>query len=295
MNIEILKEKLFEYIKELGEIEVIDQTLSLAIFLKKINNLIEEKMEKIENELNSKMSLYNVKNGKFESKKEEILKKYKLELNKVVEKYEDRYINIQLELQGINSNQKIVLANWQKILEEREEIIKNGEQKQYLDRKKILEYKQENTLSSQEFYECDRLLKELINPMENIETKANACIEKFNNYNTLIDECLIEANICEKEAIDCIEDVVKYQFNDKLAQISLFTKINNFINKIVYRFSGSSKFEKEVINKMEADLEKIQRENNEIINNIEYKSCHFTVTILHMREKINEEFKLAIS
>lgn len=295
MNIEDIKEKLLENIKELGEIEVVDQSLSLAIFLKKVNNLITEKLEKIENEINSKMSLYNVKKDEFESRKQDILKKYQLEFDKVLEKYEDRYINIQLELQGINSNQKIALANWQKVLEEKEEIIKNGEQQKYIARKKELEYKMENTLKSQEFYECDKLLKELINPMENVEIKSNACIEKFNNYNTLLDECLIEANICEKEAIDCIEAVVKYQFNDKIAKVNPFSKINIFMNKIIYKFSGKSKFEKQVIKKMEEDLEKIQSENSEIIKDIEYKSCHFTATILDMREKINEEFKFAMS
>ncbi len=295
MNIEILKGRLLENIRELGEIEVVDQSLSLAIFLKKTNNLIAEKLEKLENELNSKMILYNVKNGEYESRKEEILKKYQFELDKVLEKYEDRYINIQLELQGINANQKIAIANWQKILEEKEKIIKNGEQQRYIDRKKELEYKLENTLKSQEFYECDKLLKELINPIENVEIRANNCIEKFNTYNTLLDECLIEANICEKEAIECLESVVRYQFNDKIAKIDFFTKINSFINKIAYKFSGKTKFEKDVIKNIEADLERIQSENSEIIKDIEYKSCHFTATILKLREKINAEFKFAIS
>ena len=295
MGREIIGVKLLESIKELSDLELIDEQLCLGIFLKKADNLISEKMQKIEVELDSKMDLYSSRTSENENKKREIIERYKTEFNRVLEKYEDRFINIQLELQGIQSNQKIALANWRKVLDEKDNLLASNVYQEYIERKQSLEYKMENAMKSDEYYECDRLLKELKDPIEKVESKADACIEKFNNYNELINECLIEANICEKEALESLEKVIKYNFNDKLAKNSPFTKITRFFNKIIFKFSGPSKFKKEVISKMEFDLSNIQNENTEIVKVIEEKNCNFVATILIMREKINEQFKVAIS
>lgn len=286
---------LIDAIKELGDLELIDSQLSMGIFIKKTNEFVSEKIQSIESELNQKMEFYNIKSSELDSKKIDIVQKYSEEYENISEKYQERFLNIQLELQNAQSNQKIALANWKKMIDEKDSLLKSETYKNYISRKKTLEYNLENTLKSDEFYKYDKLLKELVDPVDRIVIKENACIEKFNNYNEIINECLIEMNICEKEAFEALNSVSTYLSSNKLALQKGINPISKFINKLLFKFSGAKKFQTEVINKFETDLQKIESENDNVIKEIENKNYEFVSTIVVMRDNINEKFKLAIS
>ena len=65
------------------------------------------------------------------------------------------------------------------------------------------------------------------------------------------------------------------------------------INKILARIAGSSKFEKDVIQKMEKELTEIGKDNDNTINIINEQTINLVAMIEKVREELNSEFKLA--
>lgn len=249
-------------IEELGKIELNDASINLAIFNAMTRKCINERLDFLKNDLNANMKLYNVKPEKVRNQVEKILSGFEEELYKIVEQYKFRFNNIQLELQEIESNQKIALANFCTATKERNKVLKSNDIKL---RENWIEY----------------------------QNNANACIKKYNDYNELINECLIEFDICKKEFLEAMDKSLTISQEKGLAKTQ--SKIQIFINKIRFLFSGKSKFENNVIERRKKQIISIEISNEKLIEETQNKITNFTATMSMIRDNINHEFRLLVS
>lgn len=245
-------------IEELGNIELNDALINLAIFNKDIEDAISKRLEFLKNDFDSKRILYNVGANMFSKQKEEILGQYGALLNKVSENFVYRFHNIQLELQEIESNQKIALANFSKVISD----------------------KNKNHNLSNEL-------------LRKYNKKARACLAKYNDYNELVNECLIEINICKKELNETLDKILT--ISQELELIQKQNKMQLFISKIRYIFNGRKKFENNIIKKRRNDISNIQDISEDITKETHNKTINFTATISAMRDRINQEFAIMVS
>ena len=248
--------ELSQDIQELGRIELNDATLNIAIFDKMVEENINNRIDFLKNYFDSKKAVYDINSNKMDDQIEDIINRYSVLLNKVAEHYKFRFNNIEIELQEIEANQKIALANFINIITDKIKL----ENSNKLTRENLIKY----------------------------QKKIVACINKFNNYNELIDECLIEINICKKEFIEAFDEIL--EISSEVAMVEKQTKIQMFINKLKFLFVGKARFQENIIRKKTDDLLNI--ENKLLIEDIEKKDVDFSSTILAMRENINRKFML---
>ena len=93
------------------------------------------------------------------------------------------------------------------------------------------------------------------------DKKQVALIEKYNNYDVIINEFIKKLDECIDNSINDFNEIVKYR-NSNLDTIKKSNIIVNLIHKIMNKFSSKSKIEKEVIQKMESELLEIENNDN---------------------------------
>lgn len=250
--------ELSQDIQELGRIELNDATLNVAIFDKIIEENINNRIEFLKNYFESKKVLYGINSSKVDSQIEDIVNRYSVLLNKIAEQYRFRLNNVEIELQEIESNQKITLANFINAITDKIKLEKS------------------NDLTKENLIKCQK--------------KVVACINKYNNYNELINECLIEINICKKEFVEVLDEIL--EISSEVAMVKKQTKIQMFINRIKFLFSGKTRFQENIISKKTNDLSNIESKDKSLIDDIEGKSVAFSAIILAMRENINRKFMI---
>ncbi len=257
--------KLMECINELEEIESIDTKLTFAIFRSSAYSKIESMVNKLKQRIEEQMKASKISNDTYDAKNKEMIKKYEDELRKIYVEYENSIINVQLEMQEAESNQKIAIANLKKINDMKNE-----------------------ALQKQEYIE------QLINNPElhkQYTNKVDAYIEKFNNYNKIIDECLIETELVRQEFLRTLDEVDIIDENNQLT-----TKNESFfqglINKIKSLFSNKKSYETQFVNPTEENITKLENENVERIKEVSRKNVKFLATIIVMKKKINQYFNL---
>ncbi len=130
------------------------------------------------------------------------------------------------------------------------------------------------------------------NFMQNFK-KLEALVNKYAGYNEIILECEAKLNDCILATKKDFEQITKYR-NPSIAVIEKGNFITNIINKILNKFSGKSKFEKEVINKMEKELLEVEKNNILNLEIIDKQTINLVAKIEELREIMNSEFKFAV-
>lgn len=284
--------RLMEKINELSQLEILEIELTFGIFKNILDEKINEKVECLNAELDSKNNLYNIKT-KFIDDEEDIINNYKNELKRIKEKFENRIVNISIEMHAAQNNQIMALANFKKISDEKKELINSDNYQNIWKRKKSLEQALKNARNIEEYNKYKEALQKIQDPLDLYNMSANSCIKKFNNYNNIINECLIEVEICKKEAIETLDSILN--FEQKVDIIKKPNKINEFINRFKFMIGGKSKFHENVIDKMKNDMQQLKSDNEIRIKDINDKNIKFTAAILIMKRKINQENKMVSS
>lgn len=252
--------ELMELINQLGQIETIDTEITFAIFRSSTQKKMEEKVNELINKIKEQMITYGIDNKEYEEQNEKIISKYKETLKKMYTEYENSIISIQLEMQEAEINQKIAIAGF----------------------KKVADIKKENMAMLQNNPEA----------LQKYIDKENACIIKYNDNNTILDECLIETEMCRKEFIQELDRI-----NIITEEMRLTKKSNKFqeiIQKIKNVFNGKKYYET-FLNNIEENILKLSNINEPKIKEVHNQNVKFIATIIVMRNKINKNFKLAVS
>jgi len=279
---------LLERIKELSNIELQEQLLRLAIFNNKVYSNYEEKIKIISNNFEEQLQYYG-KTDIFNDEKEKIIGRYNEEFQKIYDKRREQFINILIEIQEMQANQKIALANVESVYKSRDSIFESEEYKEYLENKNKYEYIINITKNSSDIEKYKSKLIKLRNPLDFYNNKLVALVDKYEKYDGLVFEC-------EKKLDDCIiateedfESVMKYRNNNLVEQ----KKENIIIRLFKKLFSGKRKFKKEVVEKMNIEIDDIQNNNAKLLEIIESQTINLIAKIEELRYDINYEYNIA--
>ncbi len=249
-----MEDKLMKLIKKMTEIETVELEFLFAKFNKELQENYNEKISIIENNINSQIQYFGKKVEEYSNEKQNIIRRYADEFQKIYNKRKEQYYNIIIEIQEVQSNQKIALVN-------------------FLTTVKQMKKAPEKLIDS-------------------YDKKLVALVAKYDNYDAIIKECEKKLEECINCSKDDFNKIMKYR-SLSLTQENKVNIIISFIKKILGKFFGKSKIQKEVIDKMGDELIDIEKNNNNIIEIINEQTIELIAKIEEARDQINLEFKLS--
>jgi len=285
--------QLMQEIKNLSEVEVQKLEVQFAKFNKEVNSYFEEKIISLEENINSQIKFYGKKLEECVEEKEKILNKYKEEFQKSYDIRKEQFFNIQTEIQELEANQKIALANFKKIVEDKDRLLESKVYSDYMHKKEEFQKIIDSTLNHEEFDRYTKLLEELVDPLDSYSKKLSALVNKYAGYDEIIAECEKKLEECTQATKGDFNKITKYR-TTALAVNKKGNFITSFLKKIFSRLGGSSKIEKEVFKKMQDELIDVEKDNTESVNEINNQTINLIAKIEELREVMNAEFKLAI-
>lgn len=289
----MLNKRLFDQIKEASEIQLQKSQILLAIYSRKIEEIVEKNVNDLKDKIRFNLEQYGVNESLYSNRINEIIKKYYSEIETITTEYENLYANVEIELQEAVSNQQIAVVNVSRILDYKAKFLRSEEYKKYLKTKEELKYQLENSVQKAEFDEITKRIENLVDPLEMYDKKVNACIEKFNKYKEVIKACEEKKNECIKSVENELEKLLVL-YSEKSLAVS--KKSNGFfgIFKIFNLINGKSKFEKRILDDLEIKLIDMNGKSESIVNVIETNVIEFVAKIKTMKNAINAEYDLAI-
>ena len=291
---ENLGTRLMTQIRDLSELEVQKLEIQIAKFNKEISSYYETKISTIEENIDSQIEYYGKNVSDHENEKNRILDKYKKEFQKIYDIRKEQFFNIQDEIQELQANQKIAFANFKKVADDRKAFEESSKYSEYILKRQELENIINSTVNKEEFEKYSELLANLKDPLETYTSKLEALVNKYAGYDEIILECEAKLTDCILSAKKDFDEIAKYR-NTNVAILENGNFITNLINKILSRFAGKSKFEKDVIQKMESELVEVEKSNLEITNAINEQTIYLVAKIEELRDVINSEFNIAIN
>lgn len=217
-------EKLNENMQNLENVENEISMLQLAIYQKSIEKLKDCKMNEIREFFEQQSRFYNQKSEKYEYEIEKNINNYKEQLEKLINAYDNVYVNIFKIMQNAMDNQKIALAN----------IVT------------LTEKLQKEKLTNEE--------------TQKIKNTIIACAQKKLNYSVIIEECRARIKWCiENVQADINEVFINNIYQLQIYEDNIFTRIKRIIfNKI----SGKSKFKRFLENYENEYIKDIKSKNS---------------------------------
>ena len=122
---ENIEKKLMQVIEDFSNIEVLELEFKFAKFNQELKKIYDEKIKFIEDNLDNQIKFYGKNIEDCKSEKEKILSKYTIEFQKIYDQRKEQFLNIQAEIQEMQSNQKIALANFKKVIENKNAFLKS--------------------------------------------------------------------------------------------------------------------------------------------------------------------------
>ena len=249
-----LEKMLINKLKKLNEIEQNKSRVLTAIFIKTANELKNQKIKAMQDNILNQADFYNQDINKYDKFYNEVMNKYTNQLSQIINIYTELFINIQMELQEAECNQKIAITNVKKSID------------------------MKNSLSESSPIEI----------IENYRKKIDACMQKKYNYDIIIENCEKELEQCSEKMIAHINLL----FGDKSSQVSLRNEegFMKYINKFINRFTGANKFNTYVITPTNIEVE--TRDNNLPIlsGEIKDKTIDFVAKIKQAKDETNKIF-----
>jgi|GEM_PF-923964 hypothetical protein len=217
-------EKLNENLYNLDNIENEISMIELAIYQKSIEELKNKKINEIREFFEQKARFYNQKTEKYNYEINNNIEKYKIQIDKLINTYDNLYVNVFKIMESAINNQKNAIAN----------IVT------------LTERIQKEDLKDEE--------------VEKISNTIIACAEKKLNYAVIIEECKARIKWCIEDALNNIDEIFKnniYQL--QIYDENIINKIKrNFFNIIF----GKSSYKKFVDNYEIEYLKDIKQKNN---------------------------------
>ena len=281
--------KLLRMIKELSQLETNEIELMLGIFKKRITDRVNDYMRKISEDFSLKCEYYGKSHEELREIREEILGGYEREFSRISDRLQEQYINLILELQEIQANQKIALTNYKKMIDAKLDIEQTQEYIEYKNDLEEWSKKRELATEQDIIEECDRALSELKNPVSSYEYKIDTIIIKYGNYCDLENECYKKLEECSSRIDSSIDSVMQYdtEWLDNPRKYGIFAVIKKTLNKIF----GGSKFEKEFLRPTKAKIKTIRSNTDVLIENIRDNTVRYIDTLNKYKNKIKQTSK----
>lgn len=249
---------LMDKLTQLNELEMKKSTVLAVIFQKTTQEIKEKKMQDLKKSFEEQIKYYDQYLEDYEEDYQQISTQYEQQLTKILEEYKMLYINLYLELQEAECNQKIAITNYQKSCDTKQEMVGRVH----------------------------------VDKIEAYDRKVKACFQKKNNYDIIINECEKTLDKCAMNMTKKINSL----FSDKSSQIvvreeGLFTKI---INKVKNIFQGKTKFNTYVLEPWKVELEMMENKLPDVINDIQQEAILFVAKMKQAKAQTNQIFEQMI-
>lgn len=183
-----------ENIKNIDNLDNELAMINLAIYQKSVDSIKKEKIQNLKNYFENETSKYGINADKYKDEIKLNLDKYEEQINKLVNVYDDMYLNVFKMMQTAVNNQKIAIANI------------------------ITELDKRNS---------DNVAKETNNVII-------ACIQKKLNYSVIVDECYARLKWCTDEIEKDLNEIFTNDFTQlQIYEKNLFIRLRiMFLNKL---------------------------------------------------------------
>ena len=285
-------ERLLTQLTEMSKIEASRLQVQFAIFNKRLNEFYSRRMGIIIKNFDDQAEFYGKKMEECVESRNNIISRYDAEFQKIYDIRKEQFYNVITEIQELQGNQKIAMANIMKINAKIEDLSNSRLYKEYIMNKEEYENIINTTLSKVEFDKYIALLEDLRDPIEEQYKILYALAEKYDRYQSIIDECEKKLIEIRKATVADFETIVKYRTNGiAINKPNIFT---NIINKVMNILGIKSRFDKDVVKKMESEILDIQKEDNEIIKNVSLQTISLVAMIEATRAEVNNVYASAV-
>lgn len=223
---EKVSQALIKMLNEITNIETILSKVNAAIFIKKSENMMKEKISYLYNLLQMEASSFNQKPDKEFNLVDSIINTYRKKLNIVYDELYLQYVNIQNEIGDARLKQKAAMINYQKVVNDQE-----LNSKDYNNLK--LKIKNKNDVYEKIIKKCEEQFKKCIDDFEsqidnNFYIESNLKIIDENRIFTKLKNIIVNffvGSSLYKETLD------KYQA--KVDNIDTEKIVENFRNETI--------------------------------------------------------------
>lgn len=253
-------ERLVESLNEVSNLEVKEASLLIAIIKKNIEDLINKNMQKLNEDFLEKCEYYGRSITDVNTEKTEILNSYKEEFYKIASKFEEEYMGISLELQEAQANQKISIANMKKVIDMK---------------KKYIESEEYKTSSGNADVSIDVYNR-----------RIDKLADKYIKYCGLEQACLYKLKKCNSRVENAISSVMQFEVG-QLAIIEK-NKVLEIFSKILLKITGAKRFEKEYIFTKKQNIEKIRKNTENVVNELDEEFKNTLIILDAYNSKITQ-------
>lgn len=256
-----VSERLMSTLNEISNIEVTEISLLISIIKKNITDLINKNIKILSDEFLEKCEFYGRSISQVNSEKVELLNCYKEEFNRIASKFEEEYMNLSLELQEVQANQKIAIANMKKVVDMKAKYIESEEYKNT----------SENSEVSIDVY----------------NRKIDMLADKYIKYCGLEQACIVKLKECNERIENAINSVMQYEVANKIAIVEK-KSIFKFFSQLFKKFSGEKRFQREYIDRKRENLEKIKVSTDTVLVELDKQINDSLIILEAYSSKINQ-------
>ncbi len=249
---------LMDKLTKLNKLEIKKSKVLAVIFQKTTENMLDQKLQSLESNFKEQAEFYGQKLENYEDFYQNMIQKYKEQLLQMISSYKELYVNVYLELQEAECNQKIAITNLKKCSDIKQKLMEQAN----------------------------------INKAEEYHQKVKACLQKKNNYDLIINRCEKDLENC----VVHFEKQLNALFGDKSTQISLKEEgaIQKMFQKIRNLWSGKTKFNSYVVEPINVELDMMDSKLPDIVNEIGQKTLTFVAKIKQAKSETNRIFEQMI-
>ena len=280
------EKKLIGIIKELSQLQSSEIDLMVAIFNRNINNIISEYMIKISDDFSLKCKFYKRNEVDVEKIKTEIISSYEREFEKISDRFNEQFINIIYELQEAQLNQMVIITNYKHAIEEKENFKSSKEYKNYINKIEEFTLSRDNAETKADFDKFDKALVNLKNPITYYEEKIDLIVQKYGAFCALEEDCYSKLEECTNNAKIAIDSVMKY--DKEWIDVKRKANIFSFFNKLLNRFVGAKKFEKEFVSKKVENIKLITENTDKLIEDTRKDTVIYVEAIAAQKDQIKK-------
>lgn len=280
------KDELFKIIKDLSQVETREIELMLAMFRRCIKDTVNSYMKRISEDFYTRCEFYGRAVEEVREIREEILGGYEREFARISDRYEEQYVNLIFELQEAQSNQKITISNYKKLLDAKESCEDSDEYINYKNKLAELTYKKDNSAGKEEFYELEKALSSLKDPIISYQDKIDVLMEKYGNYCGLEEECFKRLDECKENVNAALDSVMKY--DAEWLGVPKKPHALEIVNRFLNRLFGYRKFEKEFISMKKKKIKMIRNNTDRLIEEIRNNTVIYIETLTLYKKNIKQ-------
>lgn len=281
-----ISERIFKTLQDISQYELNEIQLLIAIIKKNITDSIDKHMETIGNEFKNSCEYYGKNVADVVITRDEIINGYNEVFNKIASKFEEQYMNLALEIQEAQSNQKIAITNMKRVMDSKTKYINSDEYVSFKNKIKELEAKRDNAEIKAEYDSVVEYLESLRDPVELYDEKLEMFAQKYISYCAIEEQCIEKLKECNGRAKEAIDSVMKYEVGQLAVapKKSIFSFFTKFLNKI----TGAKRFEKEYVLKKKNNLEQITVSTDALSEEISNDTISIVYSIDAYKQSINQ-------